>query len=107
MKTRRLPTSSLTCSAFVFFAVWAFLAAAPAAARAQTGTSFYYYNPRTGMSYSQAVGVGPGSAYGGFTYSRGGRTYSAGSGYRGRRYYSGMSYANPNFGYGQRTWFGR
>jgi len=81
------------------------LAAEPA--WAQYGTSFYYYNPRTGRSYSQQVYVGHGAAYGGFSYSRPGRTYSAGSGYRGRTYYGHQFYASPDRVYGYRGYYGR
>jgi len=56
-------------------------------ARAQQGSSFYYANPRTGFSYSQNVGVGNHSAYGGFSSTSNGRGYSAGSDYCGHNHY--------------------
>ena len=76
-------------------------------AKAQYGTSFNYYNPRTGRSYSQQVYVGRGAAYGGFSYSRPGATYSAGSGYSKRNTYSHQFSASPKRVYGYQSSYRR
>ncbi len=74
---------------------------------AQYGTSFYYSNPRTGFSYSQNVGTGTQSAYGGFSYSRNGRSASAGSGYYGNNYYQHQYRSTPSYQYGYQSQYGR
>ena len=75
-------------------------------AQAQYGTSFYYSNPRTGFSYSQNVGVGNHSAYGGFSAVTNGRAYSAGSGYYGHNHYQHQYYGSPQQSYGYRSNYG-
>jgi hypothetical protein len=88
-----------------FVAVAALFSLGASPAHAQYTTSFYYRNPRTGVSYSQNVGNG--WTYGGFTYRSGGRTYSFASGYYGRNYYSGIGYADRNFAYAQGATYGQ
>ena len=76
------------------------------AAQAQYGTSFYYSNPRTGFSYSQNVGVGNHSAFGGFSATTNGRNYSAGSGYYGHSHYQHQHFSSPQNTYSYRSNYG-
>lgn len=77
------------------------MAANSSTAYAQYATNFFYRNPNTGFTYSQQVGVGRDSAYGGFSYSNGRQSFSAGSGYNGRNYFNGTSYSNRDYIYSQ------
>ena len=74
---------------------------------AQYGTSFSYHNPRTGVTYSQNVYTGDHAAYGGFSYSKNGRTYSAGSGYSGSNFVQHQYHSTPKHSYGQGAVYGR
>lgn len=76
-------------------------------AQAQYETSFSYSNPRTGFSYSQNVGSGYGSGYGGFSTARGNRSYTAGSGYYGQNYYQQQGFSSPNHNNNYQSRFGR
>ena len=74
---------------------------AAATAEAQYTSSFSYYNPRTGFSYSQGSAVGSGYASSGFQYGNRTRSYGAGAGYYGRSYWGNNQYNGPAGGYGQ------
>lgn len=86
--------------------LFAALATNGGTASAQYGSSFYYHNPRTGFTYSQGVGMGRHSAYGGFSVQT--RNFSGGaySGYRGPYYTNGIGYANRRYSYSQGAVFG-
>ena len=74
-------------------------------AHAQFANGFYYYNPRTGFSYSQGAAFGNGYYNGGFAVSTPHYSYSTGygygGGYRHRHYWGGSSYSNHRHAYSQ------
>ncbi|HQU45661.1 MAG TPA: hypothetical protein PK867_22800 [Pirellulales bacterium] len=66
---------------------------------AQYGSTFSYFNPRTGFGYSQSWGLGRNSYAGGFSVRTRNFGYSTYGGYAPGRTFSSSTYANPRYLY--------